>query len=61
MNGEGHCPKCGSAVHWEGELLVGETLVCPFCHVRLVLVSLDPSVLRLARDTVGDSKLPSNR
>ncbi len=42
------CPECEAEVPLDGNVEVGEILVCPDCGVELEVISLNPATLQVA-------------
>jgi alpha-aminoadipate carrier protein LysW len=48
------CPECNAEVPVEGNVRVGEIVVCPDCQTELELVSVNPVELALAPEIEED-------
>jgi|GEM_PF-1233667 len=48
------CPECGDYIELDDYLEVGEITSCPMCDVSLLVIDLDPPLLKIAEDGNSD-------
>lgn len=48
------CPECGDFFELDDYLEAGETTFCPMCDVALLVVDLNPPLLKIAESEGGD-------
>ena len=55
------CPECGDFFELDDYLEVGETTFCPMCDVALLIVELEPPLLKIAEEEhAGDYDIDEN-